>query len=57
MEMEGFSRDIVSLKRHIVKLETLCLGAKLKQDELRSLRTGYGNNLHLLAMFISLVSP
>ncbi|OQR94315.1 hypothetical protein THRCLA_08194 [Thraustotheca clavata] len=38
MEMEGFSRDVATLKRHIVKLESLCFGAKLTQDELRGLR-------------------
>ena len=40
MEMEGFSRDISALKRHIVKLETLCYGTKLTQQELKSLRIG-----------------
>ncbi|OQR91171.1 hypothetical protein ACHHYP_04934 [Achlya hypogyna] len=42
MEMEGFSRDVATLKRHIVKLESLCFGAKLSQDELRGLRVDEG---------------
>ncbi|KDO25858.1 hypothetical protein SPRG_08801 [Saprolegnia parasitica CBS 223.65] len=43
MEMEGFSRDVATLKRHIVKLESLCFGAKLTQDELRGLRVDESN--------------
>ncbi|ETV81631.1 hypothetical protein, variant [Aphanomyces astaci] len=38
LEMEGFSRDIATLKRHVVKLENLCYGTKLTNDDIRLLR-------------------
>ncbi|KAG9412549.1 Coiled-coil domain-containing protein 77 [Aphanomyces cochlioides] len=50
LEMEGFARDITTLKRHIVKLENLCHGTKLTQDELRSLRLEESNNLNALGL-------
>ncbi|RHY31486.1 hypothetical protein DYB32_003448 [Aphanomyces invadans] len=46
LDMEGFSRDITTLKRHIVKLENLYYGTKLTTDEIRLLRIDESNTLH-----------
>ncbi|KAF0688409.1 Aste57867_19965 [Aphanomyces stellatus] len=45
MEMEGFSRDIATLKRHLVKLENVCYGTRLTYDDMKSLRTDENNIL------------
>lgn len=40
MEMEGFSRDIASLKRHLQKLEVIHYGRRLTAQEREALRLG-----------------
>lgn len=40
MEMEGFTRDIVSLKRHLQKLEVMHYGRRLTGQERQSMRLG-----------------
>lgn len=40
MEMEGFTRDIANLKRHLQKLEVMHYGRRLTAQELQALRMG-----------------
>lgn len=40
MEMEGFTRDVVALKRHLQKLEVVHYGRRLSAQERQSLRLG-----------------